>query len=682
MSKPKPTQSKASKDNKPLFDKILIANRGEIACRAMRTAKTMGIKTVAVYSDADARALHVRSANEAVHLGGNAPSESYLCIDKIIKACKDTGAQAVYPGYGFLSENAEFAQALEKAGIVFIGPNVKAITAMGDKITSKKLAEKAGVSCIPGYTDVIKDADHAANIAADIGYPVMLKASAGGGGKGMRVAYNEDECRDGFTRAASEAASSFGDERIFLEKFIEQPRHIEIQVIADQYGEVLTLNERECSVQRRHQKVIEEAPSPFIDEATRKAMSKQAVQLCKAVDYVSAGTVELIVDKDRNFYFLEMNTRLQVEHPVTEMITGLDLIELMIRVAAGETLPLKQNAIKRDGWALECRVYAENPARNFMPSIGRLSRYQEPTLDDVRIDTGIEEGAEISMFYDPMICKLVTHGKDRNSAIATMQKALDQYYITGVDTNINFLSAIIGHPNFADGEIDTNFIDSTFPEGYQPEEHRPDDIEPIVAIVASLHFRYRDRAANITDQVLHTQHEARPDWVVNVPTVGEKTKSYPITVSSDANALSVQIGKQAYLVEDDWQMGSATYQGKVNGEAISLQLNRADYRFTVSCQGYSLHLEVLSPSITQYAALMPEKRPPDLSKFLLSPMPGLLVSLKAKVADQFEAGQELAIVEAMKMENSLRASDACTVKKVHAKEGETLTVDQAILEFE
>ncbi|MFT5260389.1 MAG: propionyl-CoA carboxylase alpha chain [Saprospiraceae bacterium] len=664
---------------KPIFDKILIANRGEIACRAMRTAKRMGIKTVAVYSDADARALHVKHADEAHYLGGNAPSESYLNIDKIIALCKQTGAEAVYPGYGFLSENAHFAQALDAAGIGFIGPNVKAITIMGDKITSKKLASKAGVNCIPGYTDVIKDAAQALQIANDIGYPVMLKASAGGGGKGMRVAYNDEECLEGFTRAASEAATSFGDDRIFLEKFIEQPRHIEIQVIADSHGKVLTLNERECSVQRRHQKVIEEAPSPFIDEATRAAMSQQAVLLSKAVDYVSAGTVELIVDKDKNFYFLEMNTRLQVEHPVTEMITGLDLIELMIRVAAGEALPLEQSDVRREGWSVECRVYAENPARNFMPSIGRLSRYMEPSAAlGARVDTGIEEGAEISMFYDPMISKLVTHASNREQAISAMQQALNEYYIEGVDTNINFLSAILQEPRFQSGEIDTNFIDTHFPEGYSPSDNCPDDLSQIAAIIATLHFRYRDRAAKITNQVPHTQHTARRDWVA----ITNKDTAQAIDITGEGGDFTVKIAKQDFQIKDTWKIGNPLYSGEVNGKKISLQINRADYRFTVNHQGYTAQFQILTPGTAALASLMPVKTPPDLSKFLLSPMPGLLVSMNPKVGDSFEAGQELAVVEAMKMENSLRAENACTVKAVHAKPGEILEVDALILEFE
>ncbi len=664
---------------KPIFDKILIANRGEIACRAMRTAHRMGIKTVAVYSDADARALHVKQASEAHYLGGNAPSESYLNIDKVIAICKQTSSQAVYPGYGFLSENAQFAQALDAAGIAFIGPNVKAITAMGDKITSKNLAEQAGVNCIPGYTDVIKDAAQAVEIANDIGYPVMLKASAGGGGKGMRVAYNDEECTDGFHRAASEAATSFGDDRIFLEKFIEQPRHIEIQVIADSHGKVLTLNERECSVQRRHQKVIEEAPSPFIDEATRQAMSDQAVLLSKAVDYVSAGTVELIVDKDKHFYFLEMNTRLQVEHPVTEMITGLDLIELMIRVAAGEPLPLEQADVKREGWSIESRVYAENPARNFMPSIGRLNRYIEPSHAlGARVDTGIEEGAEISMFYDPMISKLVTHGKTREQAISNMQQALNEYYIEGVETNINFLSAILQQPRFQSGDIDTHFIDTHFPEGYNPNDNSPDDLTAVAAVIATLHFRYRDRAAKITNQVPHTQHTARRDWMA----ITNKQTVQPFEIEGEQGDFTVTTTDQSFQIKDAWKIGSPLYTGEVNGDKISLQLKRTDYRFTVNHQGYTADFEILTLRTAELASLMPVKTPTDLSQFLLSPMPGLLVSMNAAVGDSFEAGQELAVVEAMKMENSLRAENACTVKAVHAKAGEVLEVDAPILEFE
>ncbi len=662
-----------------MFKKILIANRGEIACRAMQTAKRMGIPTVAVYSDADSRAKHVREADEAILIGAPPPGESYLVIDKIIDACKVTQADAVYPGYGFLSENAQFAERLKEEGITFIGPNVRAIEAMGDKITSKKLAEEAGVNCIPGYTAVIKDAAEAVNISNDIGYPVMLKASAGGGGKGMRVAFNDEECADGFERATSEAISSFGDDRVFIEKFIEQPRHIEIQVIADSHGKVLTLNERECSIQRRHQKVIEEAPSPFIDPATRKAMSEQAVLLSKAVDYVSAGTVELIVDKDRNFYFLEMNTRLQVEHPVTELITGLDLVELMIRVAAGEALPLEQDEIGINGWAMESRIYAESPERNFMPSIGRLRRYREP-LDKnaVRVDSGVAEGDEISMFYDPMISKLITHGKTRDEAINAMNRALDEYYIKGVDTNIGFLASLLAKPQFHAGDLSTNFIAEQYPDGFDSGINRPDDLNPMVALVSSIHYRYRLRASQISGQIPNTRYTPRRDWVVVV----NNNQQVPVTVQGEGTAFKVLINNTHYFIEDRWQVGDPLYRGSVNGTTISAQLSRSDYHFNVYHQGYAFDACVLTPRVAELSQWMPEVVELDMSKFVLSPMPGLLVALKVSEGESVTAGQELAIVEAMKMENSLRASADGVVKSIKAEQGATLVVDQPIIEFE
>ncbi|MCW8907764.1 MAG: acetyl-CoA carboxylase biotin carboxylase subunit, partial [Sedimenticola sp.] len=497
-----------------MFEKILIANRGEIACRVIKSAQKMGIKTVAVYSDADKEALHVQMADEAVHIGPAPSSESYLVQERIIQACRDTGAQAVHPGYGFLSENSTFCEALEKAGIAFIGPATFAINSMGDKITSKNLAEKAGVNVIPGYTDVVRDADHAVEISNGIGYPVMLKASAGGGGKGMRVAWNEAECRDGFERATNEARSSFGDERVFIEKFIEEPRHIEIQVIADTHGNVVYLGERECSIQRRHQKVIEEAPSPFIDEATRKKMGEQAVQLARAVDYRSAGTVEFIVDAQRNFYFLEMNTRLQVEHPVTELVTGQDLVELMIRVANGEKLPITQEEVKLNGWAMESRVYAEDPFRNFLPSIGRLVKYEPPVGENVRVDTGVYEGGEVSMFYDPMIAKLITYGKDRNEAITRMQDALDAYCIRGVQHNISFLNALMVHPRFIEGRLTTNFIAEEYPDGFDASCVPREDPAKAVAIAAMIHRQYMDRAARLSGQLRGHERRVNDDWVV------------------------------------------------------------------------------------------------------------------------------------------------------------------------
>ena len=662
-----------------LFKKILIANRGEIACRAMRTANRLGIKTVAVYSTADEKAMHVRYADEAVCIGEPAPSQSYLVIDKIIDACKQTGADAVYPGYGFLSENAAFARRLNQEDIVFIGPNIEAIEAMGDKITSKIIAEKAGVNVIPGYTEVIKNADEAVKIANDIGYPVMLKASAGGGGKGMRVAYNESECADGFTRAASEAASSFGDDRVFLEKFVEQPRHIEIQVIADQHGKVLTLNERECSIQRRHQKVIEEAPSPFIDAETRKAMSEQAVLLAKAVNYVSAGTVELIVDKDRNFYFLEMNTRLQVEHPVTEAITGVDLIEWMILAAAGEHLPAQQSDIGINGWAMETRVYAENPEREFMPSIGRLVHYHEPlAVEGVRVDSGVDEGDEISMFYDPMICKLITHGKDREQAIARMGDALDQYMIRGVDTNISFLASVLNQPKFLAGDMTTDFIAQHYPDGFQIDMNKPDDLTLLVVLIASIHYRYRHRASQLSGQIPHAQRSLSRDWVVIV----NNDEQYPVSAELCERGCTVSMNGNNYEINDDWRMGDPLYHGSINGHQLAVQIEQSTYHYSLFHRGFRLDVSVLTPQVAQLSKHMLEKTPADMSKFLLSPMPGLLVTLNAQPGDSVEQGAELAIIEAMKMENSLRATQNCIVKAVLANAGDTLDVDQPIIEFE
>ncbi len=663
----------------PLFNKILVANRGEIACRAMRTAHDMGIATVAVYSEADHRTKHVRMAGESVLLGANVPSESYLNIDKIISACKQTGADAVYPGYGFLSENAAFANALKDAGITFIGPNVRAIEAMGDKITSKIIAEEAGVNVIPGHTAVLKDAQEAREIANTIGYPVMLKASAGGGGKGMRVAFNDKECLDGFARAQSEAVSSFGDDRIFIEKYIEEPRHIEIQLIADQHGNVITLNERECSIQRRHQKVIEEAPSPLIDAATRQSMSEQAVLLAKAVDYVSAGTVELIADKDRNFFFLEMNTRLQVEHPVTELITGVDMIELMIRVAAGEALPMKQSEVKLEGWAMETRIYAENPMRNFVPSIGRLKRYVEPEHSDtVRVDSGVEEGDNISMFYDPMISKLITYGSTREQATEAMQLALDEYTIQGVDTNIGFLASILQQARFTSGELDTNFIEAHYPEGYDSATCIPDSIDMLIPLVATLHYRYSLRAAELSGQLRHHDYVVPRIWMV----IDQAGKHHSVKICDSDDDIHVEYRGQHYFIKDKWTLGQPRYIGEINGRAISAQIKRDQYRFVVNHRGYELDACVLTPRIAELSKLMPEKIELDLSKFLLSPMPGLLISLNVKAGDKVDAGDELAVIEAMKMENSIRAENDCVIEEVFCDAGATLDVDQKILSFE
>jgi len=661
-----------------MFEKILIANRGEIACRVIKTARKMGIATVAVYSDADRNALHVSMADEAVHIGPSASAESYLVIDKIIAACKQTGAQAVHPGYGFLSENADFADALDAADIEFIGPAKHAITSMGDKITSKLLAKDAGVNTIPGYTDVIDGPDHAVKIAAEIGYPVMLKASAGGGGKGMRVVWNDDECRDGFERATNEAKSSFGDDRVFAEKFIEEPRHIEIQVMADTHGNAIYLGERECSIQRRHQKVIEEAPSPFLDEATRKAMGEQAVALARAVDYRSAGTVEFIVDAKRNFFFLEMNTRLQVEHPVTELITGQDLVELMISIAAGEKLPLAQKDVKLTGWAMEARVYAEDPFRNFMPSIGRLIRYQPPAESaTVRVDTGIGEGSEVSMFYDPMIAKLITYGDDREQAIDRMNDALDAYFIRGVNHNISFLNALFAHPRFLEGRLTTNFIAEEYPDGFSAADVMHDEPGLPVAMAGFVHRRFMDRAARLEGQLPSHEREVGEDFVVMIGSDHHVVRVVPVD-----GGYEVTHDNNLYRIISAWTMGMPLIEAEVDGRNVCFQFDRVDLHYRLSHRGSQIDALVVIPRAADLARHMLEKEPPDLSKFLLSPMPGLLVRLKAKAGEEVKAGEELAVVEAMKMENSLRANEDIVIAKVLAEEGESLVVDQPILEFE
>jgi propionyl-CoA carboxylase alpha chain len=659
-----------------MIKKILVANRGEIACRVFATAKKMGIATVAVYSDADADALHVQMADEAVNIGPAASSESYLVIEKIIQACVDTGADAVHPGYGFLSENSTFRDALDAANIAFIGPGKKAIESMGDKITSKLIAEKAGVNCIPGYTDVVRDADHAVEISAGVGYPVMLKASAGGGGKGMRVAWDEADCRDGFERATNEARSSFGDTRIFIEKYIQQPRHIEIQVMADGHGNVIYLGERECSIQRRHQKVIEEAPSPFLDEATRKKMGEQSCALAKAVDYQSAGTVEFIADADMNFYFLEMNTRLQVEHPVTELVTGQDLVEMMIRVA-GEKLSLAQDDVTLTGWAMESRVYAEDPFRNFMPSIGRLSGYREPEGEGVRVDSGVYEGGEVSMHYDPMISKLITYGDNRTEAIDRMVDALDAYYIRGVNHNISFLNALMVHPRFVAGELTTNFIAEEFPDGFNADLVPQNNPAIAQVVAAAVHQEYRERSALISGQTEGHQYDVPSEWVVLAS--GAET---PVTTLLTEQGFSVSIGEQDYTVETDWGLGEPLFKASINGQQVCVQVARDGSGYKLFYRGAEINALVLSPKAAQLNKLMLEKVPADLSKFLLSPMPGLLVKVAVKVGDQVKAGEELAVVEAMKMENSLRATQDGIVAKISAETGDSLMVDQTILEFE
>ena len=660
-----------------MFDKILIANRGEIACRVIKTARRMGIKTVAVYSDADRDALHVQMADEAVHIGPSASAQSYLVVEKIVEACKRTGAQAVHPGYGFLSEKREFQEALAKAGIVFIGPDAHAIHAMGDKIESKKLAAKAGVTTVPGYMGEIDTADEAVRIAREIGYPVMIKASAGGGGKGMRLATNDDQCREGFQSAKNEAKSSFGDDRVFIEKFVTQPRHIEIQVLADGHGNCLYLGERECSIQRRHQKVIEEAPSPFLDDATRKAMGEQAVALAKAVYYKSAGTVEFIADGDRNFYFLEMNTRLQVEHPVTEMVTGLDLVEWMIRVAAGETLGFTQEEVTLKGWAIESRVYAEDPYRNFLPSTGRLTRLSAPAESaSVRVDTGVYEGAEISMFYDPMIAKLITYGPDRESAIASMRQALDAYYIRGVSHNIPFLASLMAKQRFVDGRLTTSFIAEEYPDGFQAADLPPEDPAILVAVAGFLQRALAERELTISGQLAGHRFTVPADWVVFIG-----ARRYPIAVTRADGGCDVVLAEKNMRVRSDWVPGQPLFWGSVNGVSICVQVDRQAVGYRLFHAGARIDVMVLTPRAAAAQELMPIKAPPDLSKFLLSPMPGLLVSLAVTEGQDVKAGEVLAVVEAMKMENILRAERDATVDKIRAAAGESLAVDQVIIEF-
>ena len=661
-----------------MFDKILIANRGEIACRVIKTARRMGIRTVAIYSDADRDALHRRMADEAVRVGGSPAAESYLVMDNIVEAAKLTGAQAVHPGYGFVSENPAFAKALEGAGITFIGPGIKAITSMGDKITSKKLASDAGVNTIPGFTDTIESRDHAVEVAREIGYPVMLKASAGGGGKGMRVVTSDEEAREGFERAKNEAQASFGDDRIFAEKFIEEPRHIEIQVLADTHGNTIHLGERECSIQRRHQKVIEEAPSPFLNKTTREAMGKQAVTLARAVDYCSAGTVEFIVDAKRNFYFLEMNTRLQVEHPVTEMVTGLDLVEQMIRIAAGEELQIRQKDVVLNGWAIESRVYAEDPFRNFMPSTGRLIRYRAPAeTEGTRVDTGIEEGGEVSIFYDPMIAKVITYGSDRSQALSRMGDALDAYYIRGVSHNISFLNSLIAHPRFIKGALSTSFIADEYPNGFHASDVPHDDPGLPIAVAAAVHQTHIIRGARLSGQLPSHERKVSEKWTVIID-----KQHWPVTVKSIETGFEIVHDKTAYRIITGWEIGQPFFRAEVNGKAICVQVDEFGAAYRLFHRGSQVDALVITQKAAELNRHMIEKQAPDLSRFLLSPMPGLLIHLPVKVGDEVKAGEELAVVEAMKMENSLRASEDVIIAKTLAAKGDSLVVDQAIMEFE
>ena len=697
-----------------MFKKILIANRGEIACRVIKTAKKMGIATVAVYSEADKDARHVELADEAVLLGPAPSRESYLVADKIIAAAKQTGAQAIHPGYGFLSENEDFARRVEEEGLVFIGPKHYSIAAMGDKIASKKLAGEAQVNTIPGHNQPIESPDEAVAIANRIGYPVMIKASAGGGGKGLRVAFNDKDCHDGFTSCRNEARASFGDDRVFMEKFVESPRHIEIQVLGDAQGKVVYLWERECSIQRRHQKVIEEAPSPFISEATRRAMGEQAVALAKAVKYQSAGTVEFVVGKDQSFYFLEMNTRLQVEHPVTECITGLDLVELMIRVAAGEPLPFKQDEIRREGWAIECRINAEDPFRNFLPSTGRLVKYQPPETSmeaagearfGVRVDTGVFDGGEIPMFYDSMIAKLIVHGRDRDDAIAKMREALNGFVIRGISSNIPFQSALLAHPDFRSGDFNTGFIAQHYGSGFHAEDVPHDDPDFLVALAGFIRRKAREREAGITGQLPGHEVRIEHDYVAVVSEGQGSFRRYPLNITEYVGAQGEALihvgadgadgvegrgqapgGGKSYRIVSTSRLNDTRLFGTVNGRPFVAQAERGTPRaplaYRIQHNGRAIEVTVLSPRAAELHRLMPYKAPPDTSKLLLSPMPGLLVHIAVQPGQLVQAGERLAVIEAMKMENILTATQDVKVAEVLEKVGESLAVDQPIVRFE
>jgi propionyl-CoA carboxylase alpha chain len=667
-----------------VFKKILIANRGEIACRVIKTARKMGIGTVAVYSDADRDALHVKMADEAVHIGLPPSGQSYLVISKILEAIKQTGADAVHPGYGFLSENAKFAETLKSAGVAFIGPPPGAIEAMGDKITSKKIAASAGVNTVPGHMGLIEDADQAAAIAASVGYPVMIKASAGGGGKGMRVAWNDAEAREGFQLSRSEAKSSFGDDRVFIEKFVTQPRHIEIQVLGDQHGHLIYLGERECSIQRRNQKVIEEAPSPFLDADSRKAMGEQAVALARAVGYFSAGTVEFIVDGNRNFYFLEMNTRLQVEHPVTELVTGVDLVEEMIRVAAGEQLRLRQDDVKLSGWAIESRLYAEDPYRNFLPSIGRLTRYRPPVeglRDDgsiVRNDAGVFEGGEISMYYDPMIAKLCTWAPGRLAAIEAAAAALDDFEIEGIGHNLPFLSAVMNHERFRAGRLTTAYIAEEFPEGFAGVAPGKAEVRMLAAIAALMNLRLRKRAALISGAVANHPIPIGSNWVVRI--AGDELA---LALREEGPAIVVNFDEaSATTLTSEWLPGATHAVFYIDGRRIGVKTNLVGSGIRLRWRGIDAVAFVRSPRVAALARLMPEKLPPDMSRLLLCPMPGVVTAIAVNEGETVEVGQALATVEAMKMENVLKAERRAIVKRIAVRAGQSLAVDEPIMEFE
>jgi propionyl-CoA carboxylase alpha chain len=681
-----------------MFDKILIANRGEIACRVIKSARKMGIKTVAIYSDADRNALHVKMADEAVHIGPPPANQSYIVIDKVMDAIRQTGAQAVHPGYGFLSENSKFAEALEAEGVAFVGPPKGAIEAMGDKITSKKIAQEANVSTVPGYMGLIEDADEAVKISNQIGYPVMIKASAGGGGKGMRIAWNDQEAREGFQSSKNEAANSFGDDRIFIEKFVTQPRHIEIQVLCDSHGNGIYLGERECSIQRRNQKVVEEAPSPFLDEATRKAMGEQAVALAKAVGYSSAGTVEFIVDGERNFYFLEMNTRLQVEHPVTELITGVDLVEQMIRVAAGEKLEMTQDDVKLTGWAIENRVYAEDPYRNFLPSIGRLTRYRPPAevaagpmlangkwADEategataVRNDTGVYEGGEISMYYDPMIAKLCTWAPTRDEAIEAMRIALDSFELEGIGHNLPFVSAVMDHPIFISGDMTTAFIAEEYPDGFEGVTLPEGNLQRVAAAAAAMHRVAEIRRTRVSGRMDNHERRVGSNWCVTA-----QGESFEVEIDADQDGSTIRfIDGSSMRVTSDWTPGDQLATLTVDGEPLVLKVGKIPGGFRIRTRGADMDVHVRTPRQAQLALLMPEKVAPDTSKMLLCPMPGLVVKVDVEVGDEVQEGQALCTIEAMKMENILRAEKKGVVSKINAGPGDSLAVDEVIMEFE
>ncbi len=660
-----------------MFKKILVANRGEIACRIIKTARRLGIKTVGIYSDADLSALHKELADEAINIGPAPSNESYLASSKIISAIKETGAEAVHPGYGFLSENAEFAEMVINEDITFIGPPPAAIRTMGDKIESKKIAGNAGVNIIPGHLEAIRNTDEAISIANQIGYPVILKASAGGGGKGMRLASNDEECRESLGAAKNEAMTSFGDDRIFIEKFIEDPRHIEIQVIADKAGKTLHLGERECSVQRRHQKILEEAPSPFLDKKLRELMAAQALALAKAVDYYSAGTVEFVVDKDKQFYFLEMNTRLQVEHPVTELVTGLDLVELMIRIAAGESLNINQKDVMLNGWAIEARVYSEDPSRNFLPSTGRLVRYIPPVENDnIRLDSGVREGDEVSIYYDPMIAKLISYGENRKKALIHMRDALDAYFIRGVTHNICFLAALTANRKFVSGEINTNFIAEEYPDGFNMQFCHNDNLILFIVCAASIHHCFQTRVIENSGPLINKEQKIKSDWIVSL-----NGSDYPVALASIEGGFSASFNGAMHTLMMQWGLGEKLLEGTFDGCKICMQVERHGLGYRLVHGGWQYETIVFTPTEARFKKLMPSTTRSDNSKQLLSPMPGLLISIDVSKGEQIKAGGVLAVVEAMKMENALVAEKDVVISDLFVSVGDTLAVDQVIMEF-